>query len=109
MNTKTISARIPESLFLKIQESDKGTTDCVIAGLELLFSNTENTQQEPDSNLHNIDIVLQEKERIIDFLEDHNKVLQMELARANNRADDMYMKLLGAPGEQIKKWWQVWK
>ena len=117
MEKKPISAKIPKNLFLEIQNSGKGTTECVIGGLELLFSNSENPKQEQEKNTNVMQEVLHEKERLIESLQDNieglqanNKFLQMEVTIQNNRYDGLSVKLLGSPGQQqVKRWWEIWK
>lgn len=110
MDKKPISAKIPENLYLEIQRTGKGTTECVIEGLELLFSNSQNAQQEAGNNTTEIQAIIQEKERLIAALEDNNKVLKTELSLMHGRYDNLTVKLLGSPGQhQAKKWWEIWK
>lgn len=103
MEKRTISAKIPHSLYDTIQESEHSITECVEKGLNLFFDN--NGKQE------------QESSQITQLLQERIVYLENQLAREQKVYDAYFLqtqtlinqKAIEAPGQQNKKWWKFWE
>ena len=134
VNRHSISAVIPEELYIKVKKSKYGLTEAIILGLEKLFEpaqeEKENDQrtisqgvfEANDGLIQSLEARTSELNKRIESLEEQLKVKDKQLekkdtqlenltntmqSQAINIHDLLNQKAIEAPGAK-KPWWQFW-
>jgi chromosome segregation ATPase len=127
---KKIQAWISASTWIQIESFGfKSQNEAVNFAFERIIENQYNNQPESENNqiesnmINELQARLEEKEKWIIELQNHNETLKKELDNAGQDKDDLkethknYMlqiqtlinqKAIEAPGAP-RKWWQIWK
>lgn len=113
MAKRLISAKIPEELYYKIQESEyKTNTDCIIAALNVLFSNTHQEQEKTTDSNTDLIQVLREQITIKDQ-QFHDLQLSHQALLASHQGlltkVESKPLMIMEPGQNSKRWWEFWK
>lgn len=135
---KKIQAWIPLSIWIKIESFGfKSQNEAVNFAFEKIIEIQDNNQNESENNqidsknnqiessmINELQARLEEKEKWIIELQNHNETLKTELEKAGQDKDDLkethknYMlqmqtlinqKAIEAPGAKKKRFWEIWK